>query len=118
MYWTDAANQHFQHLTAVGAKAAVYALARECYAVEDSVLYQHDVRPVVFIHDEILAEVPAEQPAATECAKAMAEVMVTAMQTWMPVIPVKAEPCLMRCWYKDAEPVWKDGLLLPWEPAQ
>ena len=72
---------------------------------------------MIFIHDEILAEVPIEK--ATEASTALSNIMVDTMtELCTPHINIKAEPALMKRWYKGAEAVWKDGKLLPWEPEE
>jgi len=73
-------------------------------------------RPIAFIHDEIILEVPED--GAPEAALRLEEVMVDIMSEYMPDIPVKADAHLMRRWYKSAEPVHNsDGVLIPWEPG-
>ena len=43
--------------------------------------------------------------------------MIEGMKSVVPDVAIKAEPALMRYWYKKAEPVFNDeGLLIPWEP--
>lgn len=111
--YTDGANTFFQGLVADGAKAAAYALSRECYAGAGPLL---GCRPVLFLHDEIIMEVPEER--AHECAYAMRDIMVETMQSHTPDVPVTAEPALMRRWLKRAETVIDQdtGRLVPWEP--
>jgi len=110
----DGCNSGFQGLTADGAKGALHEVIRECYVDSDTPLF--GCRPVAFIHDEILLEVPEER--GHEAATRLAEVMITSMQEYLPDIPVKADAHLMRRWYKSAEPVRDaDGVLIPWEPA-
>jgi hypothetical protein len=41
--------------------------------------------------------------------------MVKAMEMWCPDVPARATPALARCWSKDAEPIWVDGSLVPWD---
>lgn len=118
--YTNGCNTLFQGLTADGAKLAVYNVAKECYLGT-----QYDdpnkpsplagSRPVAFVHDEIMLEAPLSraQLAAARAAKVMCE----SMEVFTPDIPAVAEPCLMRRWYKDAEPVFDaDGQLVPWTP--
>ena len=45
-----------------------------------------------------------------------AQIMVEQMRTCVPDVKVKAEPALMRRWYKQAEAVYNEGKLVPWEP--
>jgi hypothetical protein len=108
------ANHYFQHHAAVGAKDALWRLAKECYTDDGSVLYGN-CYPVLFIHDEIICEVREE--VAHECALRQTEVMVKAMQKHCPDVKVSAEPALMRRWFKGAEAAWdKNKRLKPWWP--
>jgi len=109
-------NTYFQGLAADGAKNAIWEVAKECYVSEDSPLF--GCRPVAFIHDELLVEVPADIEARTAAADRLAEVMVSAMEKWIPAVKIAAEPSAMRRWYKGAEEVRDDrGRLLCWEPS-
>ena len=107
----DGANTGFQHLTAAGAKDALWAATREAYGDPSSPLWGS--YPVVFVHDEIIAEVPIQR--AHEAAERLAEVMRQEMARYLPDIPVGAQPALMTRWLKDAEPTYgADGRLVPW----
>jgi len=33
----------------------------------------------------------------------------------VPDVPIKASPALMRRWRKKAKPVYRNGVLIPWE---
>ena len=112
-YFCAGANNAFQGLAARGAKAALYAVSREAYTAKRGQPL-HGVRPVAFIHDEILSEVP--EATAHEGAVRVSEIMVSEMHRYTPDVTVKAVPVLMRAWYKSAEPVFVDGRLVPWEP--
>lgn len=104
--FTDAANNGFQALAADGGKAALRAAARECYLgvrPDGSPSPLAGARPVLFLHDEVVAELPGSS--APEAADRLAEVMVAEMSVWLPDVPVRAEAKLMRYWSKDAEPV-------------
>lgn len=109
------ANSPFQSLAADGAKHALRQLTRECYGVgpegRESVLFGS--RPIFFVHDEIIAELPEET--AHLAGPRMAEVMIKAMRDYVPDVCIKAEPALMRHWSKSAEPAYRDGRLIPWE---
>jgi DNA polymerase I-like protein with 3'-5' exonuclease and polymerase domains len=114
--YTAAANGYFQGLVADMAKAALWAVVRECFLEHlGSPLF--GTRPSMFIHDEIIAEVPETR--ATEAAERMAVTMCEAAQKWLPDVKVTAAPALMRRWYKNAKEVrGPNGELLPWEPEQ
>lgn len=113
--YTATCNHHFQHLAAVGAKSALYQVARECYLIGyGSPLY--GCRPVIFAHDEIIMEIPEDRfgPAKTGAAALrLSEVMVSEMQRWVPNVPVEAGATMARRWLKGAKPVYAGGLLVP-----
>lgn len=109
MGFCQCANHFFQSLTATGAKDALWHVARECYTDPKSSLWGS--RPVIFLHDEIIAEVP--EAGAHAAAERLAKVMVDVMQKWIPDIPIKASPVLMRKWLKGAKPVRVEGRLVP-----
>lgn len=98
-YFTDAANSYFQGLAADGAKAALWAVCRACYADPSSTLF--GARPVAFIHDEIIVEADAAR--ASEVADALCALMIDEMSVWLPDVPVVCEPALMNRWTKAAE---------------
>lgn len=115
--FTEAANgMAMQSPSAEGAKIAVFQLTRECYdPSRDSILFGCHMPN--FVHDETIVELPDDER-AHERAMRIADVMVESMQMIMPDVAIKAEPALMRRWYKQAEPVYVDGRLVPWEPKQ
>lgn len=108
--FTAGANLPFQGLAARGAKAALFEVSREAYCDTCSPMF--GTRPVIFIHDEILAEVPCEH--AHEASERMAEVMIATMRRFVPDVRISAEPALMVRWLKGAETM-RDALgkLLP-----
>lgn len=110
------ANHGFQHLAAMGAKHALWNVSRECYTDRNSPLFGS--RVVLFLHDELIAEMPEE--VAHEAGYRMAEIMVKSMREFVPDIHVGAEPALMRRWYKGAKTVHDPltGRLIPWEPKK
>lgn len=108
-------NTMFQGLAARGAKEAMWDVAREAYLDPASDLY--GCRPVLFLHDEIVLEVPAHRERAHAAAMRTVKVMETAMSRFTPDVKVRAEPALCARWYKNADPVWgKDGVLELWTP--
>ena len=110
--YCDGANHFFQHLTAMGMKRALCRVTRECY---DPTLRSplFGCRVVACIHDELLLEAPEE--VSSLAARRLSAVMVEEMKVFLPDVPVSAESALMRRWRKAAEPVEKDGRLIPWE---
>ena len=110
--YTDGCNHLFQHLAAQGAKRALYRAAREAYAEPDSPFYGS--RPVVFVHDEIIAEVPEAH--AAPASGRLAQIMCEEMAQLIPDVKITASPTLMRYWTKDAVETYDtDGTLIPWE---
>lgn len=113
--FTSSCNTMFQGLAARGAKEAMWDVAREAYLDPASDLY--GCRPVLFLHDEIVLEVPAHRERAHAAAMRTVKVMETAMSRFTPDVKVRAEPALCARWYKNADPVWgKDGVLELWTP--
>ena len=110
--YTDGCNHLFQHLAAQGAKRALYRAAKEAYAEPDSAFFGS--RPVVFVHDEIIAEVPEGRAAAA--SGRLAQIMCEEMALLIPDVKITASPTLMRYWTKDAVETYDtDGTLVPWE---
>jgi hypothetical protein len=111
--FSTAANHPFQHLAAVGAKTALWNVTRECYLPSlRSPLF--GCRVLIFVHDELLVEMPEHK--AHLAGPRLAEVMIASMRTVVPDVKVSADPALMRFWSKAAEPVYRDGRLVVWEP--
>lgn len=121
--FTQACNSYFQGLTADGAKAAGWAIMRECLLGDDT---QGDLRGkksplwgsrmVLFIHDEFILEVPEARSSAA--ARRLSQVMQAEMQKWLPDVPVTCGGVLMRRWLKGAKAVEVDGLLVPSRPVK
>lgn len=109
--YTAACNGLFQGLAADAAKAAGWLIARACYVDTSSVLY--GCRMVNFIHDEFILEVPDDEH-AHDCAVELERLMCAGAAPWLPDVPPKAEPQLMRYWSKKAKSVYKEGRLVPW----
>ena len=124
--YCDGCNSHFQGLAADGAKAALFFIQQESYTGYSELWTreEHDApsplfgcRMVAFIHDEFVLEVPEALHLAQASVGRLVDVMVSGMAIYVPDVPIKAEPTLMRRWYKEADPVWsEDGKLLVWEP--
>jgi DNA polymerase I-like protein with 3'-5' exonuclease and polymerase domains len=72
---------------------------------------------VVFVHDEIIAEVPEDR--ADAASRRLAEIMCSEMATLIPDVKITASPTLMRYWTKDATETYDaDGKLIPWEKTK
>jgi hypothetical protein len=111
--YTVGCNSFFQGLAADGAKAAMWEAARAEYAEPGSPLY--GCRTVNFVHDELIVEVPDDRELAHAAAMELQRIMQEAFNRWTPHCPTTAEPALMRRWSKNADPVWDNGMLVPWE---
>lgn len=122
----SAANGYFQALLADIAKRAQCRVSYEQYVrqVIDTPSQYHGLvsplygsRSVVFAHDELFGE--AHFTVAAEVSERVNEIMIEEFQKGCPnhVKACKAEPTLMRRWYKAAECVRDaNGRLIPWEP--
>lgn len=64
-------------------------------------------------HDEILVEI--DEASAHEVAIEIVRIMDQVGADWCPIAPCSAEPALQRHWRKAAEPVYRDGRLIPYE---
>ena len=112
--YTQACNTYFQGLASDGAKDALFQVANACYNVSASALYGS--RPVAFIHDEIICEVPIWN--ASNAADELARIMRVSMKQWTPDIEIKTTVAIAERWYKDADEVRNDkGELEPWTPS-
>lgn len=110
----DGANSLFQGLAADGAKAGLYLVAREAYRL-DSNSPLRGAFGGAFIHDEQILEISLDK--APAAGVRLGELMVRGMKAYIPDVLVKAEPLLMRKWFKDAIPVFNEkGELVPWKP--
>lgn len=110
--YTEACNSFFQNLAARAAKAAGFLIAKACYVEPASPLY--GCRMVNFIHDEFIGEAPEET--AAEAAVELARLMVVGASPFLPDVPPKASPLLMRRWSKLAYPMFdSNGRLTPWD---
>lgn len=112
--FTIGCNTPFQGIASDGAKDALLECFYECFFDFESPLY--GCKPLLFVHDEIVLEVPFDGTErshinAHTAAIRLQEVMVDGMQRHTPDIPAVAEPCLSYEWTKDAESSVIDGLL-------
>lgn len=107
-YYTEACNSFVQGLAADAAKDALYHVIKACYLSRNSPLFGS--RPVNYIHDEIMLEVPEDR--AHEAAMEQTRIMIERFNVWTPDVPVRAEPCLMSRWSKNAETKYVNGRLV------
>lgn len=104
-----------QAFSAEGAKLSVFSVVRACYDPSLCSILYGKMKPMAFIHDEILGEVPED--CAHELCMEASRLMVESFREVTPDVAVKAQPVLMVRWNKSAEPVFgADGRLKPWEP--
>lgn len=110
--YTELCNGPFQGLGADAAKRAGWLLCRAQFAEPKSVLY--GARTVLFAHDEFLLEVRDDER-AHDRANEMARLMVEGANQFLPDVPAKTKPCLMKFYSKEAEPIYDaNGRLVPW----
>jgi hypothetical protein len=114
--YSDAANHLFQHLTAIGAKQALWDLTKECFLDTTSPLF--GAHPVIHMHDEIFGELTADSRLWHVGAMRWGQVMQKAMEKWIRDVPIKCTPVLTRRLYKGAKPVFINGELVPSKPAK
>jgi DNA polymerase-1 len=111
--YTSACNTFFQGLAADGAKRALFLVSHECYCVPTSVLF--GCRPVLFVHDEVVMEVPPHVN-LTEAADRLSAVMVAGMKSLVTRVPITAGPLAMTRWSKKAKEIRDpSGQLLAWQ---
>jgi DNA polymerase I-like protein with 3'-5' exonuclease and polymerase domains len=113
-WYTAACNQGFQALTGDASKAALLPIQYECYVDKRSDLYGS--YPLLYVHDEVIAEVPIDR--AHEAGYRLAELMVQPWnENYTPDVPMTAAPALMPRWYKGAKTKHDaKGRLQIWEP--
>lgn len=110
--YCDTANgKILQSAAAEGAKIATFETTRACY----DELYNEPAllgcSPLMFIHDEIMFEIPDDQW-AHDRAEVAKRIMVDSMKQIMKDVPVKCKAVLMRNWVKDEKPTYVDGRLV------
>jgi DNA polymerase-1 len=130
--YTSGANGDFQALLADIAGRAQCRVSHEQYVKQRVVTQYHPgfkasrfegqesplfgSRSITFQHDELTGEAP--ESVAAEVSERVNEIMVEEFKKGCPnhAAACKAEPTLMRRLYKQAEPVYENGRLVPWEP--
>lgn len=111
--YCDGANQGFQHLTAYGAKDALFAVDLACF---DPASALYGFRIWNFVHDEILLE-----GAASGCAAAAIElksICEREFNKWCPSSPTQWDPVIAAVWSKKAKTVTDAaGVYKEWKAA-
>jgi DNA polymerase I-like protein with 3'-5' exonuclease and polymerase domains len=112
--YTAACNSLFQGLAADAAKEALFRVSKACFVDKESPLYGSIL--VAFVHDEIICESPLDK--APEAAEELSRLMEEGAELHMPDMKLKAEPCLMTVWSKNARTLRdENGRLMPWSPT-
>lgn len=105
----SAANGFVQGLGAHASKQALWDVTYKCMTTE----LMSDCHPVIFIHDEIILEVPEHK--VHEVALEVESTMIASMEKWTPDVPAAASAVAMRRWSKNAERVLENGKLVAWD---
>jgi DNA polymerase I-like protein with 3'-5' exonuclease and polymerase domains len=124
--FTAAANGFFQGRVADAMKDVLWRLAEECYTGREttpdgrvtgrgSILWGS--RPVMFLHDEPITEMP-EDGHETERAERQRTIVVECLSRWLPDIPCTSTAVLSRRWHKGAEALFIDKKLVPVKPEK
>ena len=115
--YCDGCNTYFQGLVADGAKDASWNLFKASRGLGPFGAELAGCRPVLFLHDELIIEVPCgdgteryplDAAHLTAAADALARLMVAAMQPYIPDIPIEAEAAAMLRWQKGPDPRFVD----------
>ncbi len=109
--YTAACNTMFQGIVADAGKSALFEIQKACYLLGGEM---YGARASVFVHDEVICELPEQH--ASEFAQAQTDILVRTVQAYCPDVKIRSTPALMRAWYKAAEAVYVNGRLVPWEP--
>lgn len=116
--FTAAANgSGMQSDSAEGVKLALYQIWRSCVdPTQDSILL--GCRPLVFMHDEVIVEVPVTEPQLMDAqATEVARILKLGVSQVITRVKIGAAPVMMINWDKSAEAVYdEDGYLTVWTP--
>ena len=118
----NACNTLFQGLASDIAKRAGWRITAECFGVKGT--YDGapspllNGRPVNFVHDQFFVEYPIDTAdrmhAAAMRLGTIMQIEANKLLTTVPILIEKIEPTIIRFWSKDAQQIWKDGVLQVW----
>jgi DNA polymerase-1 len=110
--YCEFANSLFQGLAADAGKAGFVKVMYACYADPESPVY--GCRMQGWLHDEWLGEVPLE--GLHEKSHHIRDLFCSGADSVVKEVPMTAEPSAMLRWTKAAsDPVYENGVLIPWE---
>jgi DNA polymerase-1 len=109
--FTQLCNTPFQGMTADAALHALWEVTKRCYGDSSSSLFGS--RPVIFVHDEIVVEVPESR--VDDVVRELPKVMTEAARRFVPDVPMTCKATAQRLWSKDAQHVEDAfGRVVPW----
>lgn len=110
--YTEACSIISQGRGADATKEGLRALIRECYVGKGLL---RGCRLYNFIHDQYQIEIP-DDDLAHDRAEYAGKIAREAANIWLPRVPTRAKPMLVRRWSKLAKAVYdKSGRLIPWD---
>lgn len=119
--YTVGCNSYFQGLIADTAKTALYRVWKASHNPSSPCF---GIRPVLFIHDEIITEIPGEDAGwskerTSAAAEEQARIMREVQSEFMPDIMPGASPALMDRWSKGVVTLRDEkGILQVWHPPE
>jgi hypothetical protein len=105
-----------QAFAAEGALDALYEVQKMVWTLaqnDNHVMY--GCFPINFVHDEIIWECPDDTHVDLRI-QIVDKIMVDAMEKITPNVKARTESSAMRRWYKEAEAVFVNNKIVPWEP--
>ena len=112
--FTQLCNTPFQGMTADAALHSLWEVTKLCYDDPRSALYGS--RVVIFVHDELVLEVPED--AVDDVVRELPGVMSRATRRFVPDVPMTCQATAQMRWSKDAEHAIDEfGHVTPWAPA-
>lgn len=110
--FTQACNCFAQGVASDGALKALFDITEKCFDTNSSLFKS---RPILFIHDEIITEVPIEQ--VQQASREIKSIMQSSMEFYTPDIPSSCSVALATRWYEGVDTVYDEqGNLKIWQP--